>query len=146
MDADMREHWREVADNLAPYPVWDTPEGPAFCAIRCVEPKHVEGNHFGEAAHYPMILADEINLDSPKERRDMMLRTAELLENSWTTKQIRTLLGVTQESWNGDAEALLNSRGSRMHLFPAVPSDAEFAFHNFQARGGFLVSAARDAQ
>jgi len=145
VDADLREHWREVADNLVPYPTWDTPEGPAFCAIRCVEPKHVEGDHFGEAAEYPTLLADEINLDSPKELKDMMLRTAKLLEPAWTTKHTRTLLGITQQSWDGDAEALLNSRSGRIHLFPAVPADTEIAFRNFQARGAFLVSAAKNA-
>jgi hypothetical protein len=58
------------------------------------------------------------------------------------------LLGIPDKSmWtNLDGETLLNSRSGRMHLFPAVPPDAELAFHNFQARGGFLVSAARNAQ
>jgi hypothetical protein len=69
VDADLRGQWREVADNLAPYPTWDTPDGPMYCAIAGVEPKHVPGDHFGEAAEYPTILADEINLDSPKEQR-----------------------------------------------------------------------------
>ena len=42
-------------------------------------------------------------------------------------------------------EALLNSRSGRIHLFPAVASSAEVAFRHFQARGGFLVSAAKNA-
>jgi hypothetical protein len=45
-----------------------------------------------------------------------------------------------------DAETLLNSRSGRMHLFPAVEPDAEIAFRKFQARGGFLVSAAKNAK
>ena len=44
-----------------------------------------------------------------------------------------------------DAETLLNSRSGRIHLFPLVAPTAEVAFHDFQARGGFLVSAARKA-
>lgn len=148
VDADLRPQWREVADNLAPYPTWDTPEGPVFCAIRGVEPKNVPGDHFGEAVEYPTILADEINLDSPKEQRDMMLRTARKLETAGTTPQTLILLGVPAEpSWvDFDAETLLNSRSGRMHLFPTIAPKTEIAFHNFQARGGFLVSAARNAE
>jgi hypothetical protein len=148
VDADLRPQWREVADNLAPYPTWDAPEGPVFCAIQGVEPKNVPGDHFGEAAEYPTILADEINLDSPKEQRDMMLRTARKLETAGTTPQTLILLGVpTEPSWvDFDAETLLNSRSGRMHLFPAIAPKTEIAFHNFQARGGFLVSAARNAE
>jgi hypothetical protein len=50
---------------------------------------------------------------------------------------------------------LLNSRGGRIHLFPVAVWDPpavdlvskkdEVAFRNFQARGGFLVSACKDA-
>ena len=42
-------------------------------------------------------------------------------------------------------ETLLNSRSGRIHLFPAVAPSSEVAFHNFQAGGGFLVSACRNA-
>ncbi len=40
---------------------------------------------------------------------------------------------------------LLNSRSGRIHLFPVVAPAADLAFHNFQASGGFLVSAASNA-
>jgi hypothetical protein len=93
-------------------------------------------------------LADEINLDSPQEQRERMLRTARKLSTAGTTGQTLILLGVPAESmWDSfDAETLLNSRSGRMHLFPAIASQTEIAFHNFQARGGFLVSAARNAE
>jgi hypothetical protein len=61
------------------------------------------------------------------------------------------VLGVPPEPaanrgrWNDDAETMLNSRSGRIHLFPAVPPSIEVAFHNFQARGGFLVSACKNA-
>ncbi|HEX3857074.1 MAG TPA: hypothetical protein VHY30_07250 [Verrucomicrobiae bacterium] len=45
----------------------------------------------------------------------------------------------------GDAETLLNSRSGRINLFPAVLPSSEVAFRNFQASGGFLVSAAKNA-
>jgi hypothetical protein len=107
----------------------------------------VAADHFGEAAQYPTILADEINLDSPKEQREMMLRTCKKLSTAWTTGQTRMLLGIPDKSmWtNLDGETLLNSRSGRMHLFPAVAPGTEVAFRNFQARGAFLVSAARNA-
>ena len=50
VDAERRGKWREVAAHLAPYPTWETADGPEFCAIRGVEPKHLPGDHFGEAA------------------------------------------------------------------------------------------------
>lgn len=153
VDSDLRANWREVADKLAPYPTWDTPVGPVFAAIPGVEPKQSPGDHFMEAAHYPTVLADEINLDSPKELKEKMLRTVRLLPQGGSARHALTLLGVVDDQERGqrpakgyDAEALLNSRSGRIHLFPAVPADAELAFRNFQARGGFLVSAARDAK
>jgi hypothetical protein len=149
VDTNLRVQWREIAANLAPYPTWGTPDGPVFCAIRGVEPVHGDADHFGEAPEYPTILADEINLDSPQERRQTMLRTARTLSNAGTTAQTLILLGqpATQTMWNiFDAESLLNSRSGRMHLFPAVAPGTEVAFRNFQARGGFLVSAARNAR
>jgi hypothetical protein len=44
-----------------------------------------------------------------------------------------------------DAETLLNSRSGRIHLFPLVSPNTSQSFHNFQARGGFLVSACKDS-
>jgi hypothetical protein len=119
-----------------------------YCAIPGVEPEHMPGDHFGEAAEYPTILADEINLDSRSEEKEMMLRTARTLSTAETTGQTLILLGVRAEPmWDVfDAETLLNSRSGRMHLFPAVAPETEIAFRDFQARGGFLVSAARDAR
>jgi hypothetical protein len=47
--------------------------------------------------------------------------------------------------WNDfNAETLLNSRSGRIHLFPAVEKDKVVAFRNFQAKGAFLVSAAKN--
>jgi hypothetical protein len=152
VDAEMRGQWRDVEAHLAPYSTWDTPEGPEFAAIGGVEPKHLRGDHFGEAAEYPTLLADEINLDSPQPRRDMMLRTIRTLQTAGTSPAALILLGERADLPAGrrrggeDAETLLNSRSGRIHLFPAVSPAAEVAFHNFQARGGFLVSAARNAE
>ncbi len=55
---------------------------------------------------------------------------------------------------NNDVEKLLNSRSGRIHLFPVSEWDPpltdayskknEVSFRNFQARGGFLVSACKN--
>jgi hypothetical protein len=149
VDSELRTEWREIARNLPPYPTWNTLEGPVFCAIQGVEPVHVDADHFGEAPQYPTILSDEINLDSPKELRETMLRTARKLSKAGTTAQTQILLGqpATKTMWDiFDAESLLNSRSGRIHLFAAVEPGTEVAFRNFQARGAFVVSAAKNAK
>jgi len=75
VDADQRKTWREVAAKMVPYATYDLPGGVVYTAIAGNEPKHLSGDHYGEAATYPTLLADEINLDSSKEQKDMMLRT-----------------------------------------------------------------------
>jgi hypothetical protein len=153
VDAEMRRQWRQVAAQLAPYPTWQKPQGVIFAGMPGVEPMHLPADHFGDAASYPTILADEINLDSPQDQRQMMIRSVTTLR-SGSTSETLLLLGERDDpgatrrrsSSGGDAEALLNSRGGRIHLFPTVAPNAEVAFHHFQARGGFLVSAARNAE
>jgi hypothetical protein len=152
VDADLRQQWREVAARMAPNPTWQRPEGVIFAGMPGVEPRHLPRDHSGDAAAYPTLLADEINLDSPKEQRDMMIRTVQVLPSGSTAATL-LLLGVPPVPEGGrrgrnsdDAETLLNSRSGRIHLFPAVAPAAEVAVRNFQARGGFLVSACKDAR
>ena len=150
VDADLRQQWRMVAAKLAPYPTWQRPEGKVFAEMPGQEPKRLPGDHFGDAACYPALLADEINLDSSQAQREMMIRSARTLP-SGNTIQTLLLLGVPPDSsdrglrFSDDAELYLNSRGGRIHLFPVAGRDSDLAFRNFQARGGFLVSACRDA-
>ena len=149
VDHKLRRQWREIADNLIPYPIWKGPEGPMYCAIEGVEPVHFEADHFGESAQYPVLLSDDITLDSPKEQIEMMLRTSKKLHNAGTTGQTLTLLGQPGgvAFWNDfNAETLLNSRSGRIHLFPAIDPDEVVAFRNFQAKGAFLVSAAKNTE
>jgi hypothetical protein len=152
VDADLSRQWREVAAHITPYPTWEKPEGTIFAGMPGVEPRHLPGDHFGDAAAYPTILADEINLDSPQDQKDMMLRSVRTLR-SGSTNGTLTLLGVPQDPAGGgraarggpDAETLLNSRSGRIHLFPVPASTADVAFRKFQARGGFLVTACKNA-
>ena len=160
LDADLRQQWRQVAAQLAPYSTWGKTNGLVFAEIPGVEPRRDPRDHQNEVNSYLTTLADEINLDSPQDQKEMMLRTVRMTPQAASTGEALTLLGVAanpKDHWRGgggggggagiggDAETLLNSRSGRIHLFPAVPPSTEVAFHNFQARGGFLVSACKNA-
>ncbi|MGC1460794.1 MAG: hypothetical protein WA802_01250 [Terracidiphilus sp.] len=154
VDADLRSHWRQVGEQIVPYATWKTPEGLEYAGQPGLEPARLAGDHFGEPSMYPALLADEINLDSPKEQREMMLRTVHSLSTAGTAAETALLLGVRKDpaisgfrltGREDDAEAMLNSRGGRIHLFPVTPAADVVAFRNFQARGGFLVSACKNA-
>lgn len=174
VDADLRDHWREVAAQMVPYPTWDRADGKVFAEMPNLEPMRLPTDHFGDAASYPALLADEINLDSPDKQKEMMIRTVESLA-SGSTDPTLVVLGVAppapdppagneygpaaraarpRRRAGADAEMFLNSRSGRIHLFPvavwdppavdAVSHKNEVAFRNFQARGGFLVSACKN--
>ncbi len=170
MDADLREQWSEVAAKIVPYPTWRRPQGMVFAEMPDLEPIRLPGDHFGDAASYPALLADEIILDSPHQVREMMIRSVQLLPSGSTVPTL-IVLGVPPPEPNppgagaprpgerrrrvdDDVEMLLNSRSGRIHLFPvrewdpppenAVSKKNEVAFRNFQARGGFLVSACKN--
>jgi hypothetical protein len=154
VDADLRKQWREVATHIAPYATWQAADGLEYAGQPGVEPTRLAPDHFGEPSMYPTLLADEINLDSPKEQKEMMLRTVHALHTAGTAAETALLLGEPRsQALSGlrltgreeDAETMLNSRGGRMHLFPVTPAADEVAFRNFQARGGFLVSACKNA-
>jgi hypothetical protein len=117
------------------------------------EPRRLSRDHQEEVESFPTTLADEINLDSPQELKEQMLRTVRLLRSDSTPKTLTLLAeqGAGRRGGGGgrgsgmDAETLLNSRSGRIHLFPLPPASPDIAFHNFQASGGFLVSAAKNA-
>jgi hypothetical protein len=151
VDIDLSKQWREVAAHLTPYPTWEKSEGVIFAGMPGVEPKHLSRDHFGDAAAYPTILADEINLDSPLDQKELMIRTVKTLPSGHTGATLM-LLGMPQDQagtrrrgTGTDAETLCNSRSGRIHLFPVASQTNPVAFHNFQARGGFLVSACKNS-
>jgi hypothetical protein len=179
VDADLRANWREVAAQIVPYPTWKRPEGLVFAEMPDLEPMHLPGDHFALSGAYPALLADEINLDSPREQREMIIRSVLTLPTGQTNPTL-LVLGVAppvqdppppagdesrpsasagalrRRAATIDAEMLLNSRGGRIHLFPvtvwdppivdALSKKNEIAFRNFQARGGFLVSACKNTE
>jgi hypothetical protein len=164
-DTERRRRWLEVAEKLAPYPTAETPDGPVLTDVAGVNPVGVRYNFFGGAV--PTLLADQIHLDSPPEDKELMLRTV-LAVGGWRNRDVIHLLGAYPELRKGvpaamffdakpdelldtpekllaavteEPERLLNSRSGRIHLFPCVPPGATIAFRDFQARGGFRVSA-----
>ena len=155
-DKELSKKWREVAAGIVAYPTWKKPEGVIIAGMPDVEPLHLPGDHFGDAASYPTLLADEINLDSPQEQKDLMIRTVKTLPSGSTNGTLILLgkmpdpsvsrRGIGSPNSLPDPEALLNSRSGRIHLFPLVSPTAEIAFHNFQASGGFLITACRNAK
>ena len=167
VDEPERSQWREISDNMAPYPKWDTPEGPVITDIAGIDPiAHHGFNHF--AGWLPVILADQVTLDSDAETKEVYLRSARTIgHKTWHAADVPYLLGASSDvaqpepNWFQkigpgmkldsaknlqtitlkEPERLLNSRIGRIHLFPAVPATATIAFRNFQTRGGFLVTA-----
>ena len=163
-DPDKISGWREVADHLAPYPTFQVGSGPVIGGNEMAFPRYTRGDHFMFTGYYPLNLADEYNLDSPQEIKDLMTRTADALGSSRNWEPY-VLTGASKEyiprSYAKGAvrienhtmlakdlleapERLMNSRSGRIHLFPAVPDWTVAAFQGFLARGGFSVSAARN--
>lgn len=164
VDEDLRRGWIEVAERLAPYPTFRVGSGPVIGGNEMAFPRFTRGDHFMFTGYYPLNLADEINLDSPQELKDMMTRTADALGSArnWEPYILTGASGdYIPRSYGKGAvkiedhgtlakditeapERLMNSRSGRIHLFPAVPQWTVAAFRGFLARGGFSVSAARD--
>ncbi len=163
-DADLIPGWLEVADRLAPYPKFTVGSGEIIGGNEMAFPRFTRGDHFMFTGYYPVNLADEINLDSPQELKDMMTRTADVLcaARNWEPYiltgasrdhipckygqgaiRITDYATLTRDIIEAP-ERLMNSRSGRIHLFPAVPDWTVAAFRDFLARGGFSVSAARD--
>lgn len=185
-DADRVPGWRDVAEHLPPYARVTVSSGEILAGIPGEMPRYSNGDHPYLTNDFPATLADEITLDSPREDRDLIARTNDVLRGNWNTNAsivVGKFRDHTPCSLNGASvriedhetlvseiigprelpgqkqgrmknvvwperpgtERLLNSRGGRIHLFPVVPDWSHVAFREFQARGGFLVSASRDA-
>ena len=129
--------WRTIADNLAPYPTADTPEGPVYVKVEGEPADHPTGNLVPQT--FPVQHTGEINLDTRDGRREMMERTLAPI-TGWGFWNTRRLL-VTHRDLS--PEAMLNSRSGRLHLFPATTLGVDVGFRRFLARGAFEVSAER---
>ena len=162
VDADLIPGWREVAENLAPYPMFRVIGGEVIGNNEVAFPRHVSGDHGRKNSYNIANLSDEINLDSPQELKDLMVRTADVVMSSGDPYVLvgaaadyvppRYAYGATKiEDYAvlsnqivSTPERLMNSRSGRIHLFPVVPAWTEATFRGFLARGGFEVSASRN--
>ncbi|MDR3251898.1 MAG: hypothetical protein LBT42_09595 [Tannerella sp.] len=166
VDANLIPGWREVADNLAPYPLFRVESGEILGANEKAFPRYTRGDHGMYPGFYPVTLADEITLDSPAEEKELVSRTADVVGHgnnvaayvlvgkgrddvprryAYGAQRIEGY-GILTSQINAVPERLMNSRSGRIHLFPAVPDWTVAAFRNFLARGGFEVSAYRDGE
>ncbi|GHT47001.1 hypothetical protein FACS189440_06310 [Bacteroidia bacterium] len=164
VDADLIPGWKEVADNLAPYPKFRVEMGEVLGANEKAFPRYTRGDHGMYSGFYPVTLADEITLDSPQADKDLISRSADIIGHG-NNANAYILIGLAKddiprryaygaqkiEGYNvlasqitGVPERLMNSRSGRIYLFPVVPDWTVGAFRNFLARGGFEVSAAKD--
>ncbi len=164
-DADKIPGWQEVLDHLAPYPRFQMGSGEILGGNAGAIPRWSAGDHGHFTGLYPATLADDINLDSTQEEKDLIVRSMDAVrcdrdDGAYIlvgALRDRTPSGYAVEAQKIETgaeladqlflepERLLNSRSGRIHLFPAVPDWAEVSFAGFLARGGFEVSAARDA-
>ena len=163
-DADLIPGWREVAENLAPYPKFRVYGGEILGANEMAFPRYTRGDHFMFNGYNVVNLSDEINLDSPQELKDLMTRTADVLMSgsnsdpyiltgamadyvppryAYGASKIETCAQLASQVVSSP-ERLMNSRSGRIHLFPVVPEWTVASFRGFLARGGFEVSATRN--
>lgn len=162
VDADLIPGWREVAENLAPYPKYMVGGGEILGNNEVFFPNHGPGDHYMKNAYNVANLSDEINLDSPQELKDMMIRTADVIKVNGPYFLVGASADYIPSRASGSVkiedhatlanqvvttpERLMNSRSGRIHLFPAVPEWTVVTFRGFLARGGFEVSASRDGK
>ena len=165
VDQDRIAGWKEVADHLPPFPRFHMATGDILGGNSGAIPRWTAGDHGHFTASYTVTISDEINLDSPQEDKDRMIRSMDCVRCE-ADDNVYALLGALKDhtscGYNYEAkriedeeqlareaanvpERLLNSRSGRIHLFPAVPEGFPIAFRGFLARGGFEVSAAKDA-
>ena len=166
VDANLIPGWREVAENLAPFPKYMVYGGEVLGCNEGAFPRWVSGDHFMINAYNVVNLSDEINLDSSQELKDMMTRTADVVMASrngdpyiltgtsadyippryaYGSVKIEDHATLANQIVS-TPDRLMNSRSGRIHLFPVVPEWTVATFRGFLARGGFEVSAALDGK
>jgi hypothetical protein len=128
--------WAAAADDIADYPEWVVDGKKIYTDVRNCSP--VEYNFVPQT--YPVLMTDEINLDSPEEIKEKMKNTIDIVKG-WPggyLDKAKYLLGYDKGI---TPEHLLNSRSGDAFLFPAVPENAKVGFKDFLAKGGFEISA-----
>ena len=135
-ETDETKSWAIAADDMAPYPEWNNDGKAIYTDMRNCPP--VQYNFVPQT--YPVLMTDEINLDSPHEIREKMKSTLNAIKG-WPGGYIdkaKYLLAIDKGT---SPEHLLNSRSGDAFLFPAVTENAKIGFKDFLAKGGFEISA-----
>lgn len=147
VDADERERWREIVENLAPYPTLETDEGPVFCDVRDA-PRLL---NYNITANLVMVLwAEDISLDSPAGLLEMARRSYRAIPDKEHSprkgylQQIEMYLGILDKPRLTPQGRVLSWPG-RVHLYAGVPDGVSLndSFTGLLAVGGFEVSASR---
>ena len=89
-DLDKVDRWEQIADHMTPLPTAETPFGVLATDAEGVNPLNVNYNHF--AGWIPVLLTDEITIDSSREEKERMLRSVDHI-NGWHRAEVPYLLG-----------------------------------------------------
>ncbi len=148
-DKEEREIWAHIAAHMAPYPTYETPDGPIFADVLGAPPI---------TYNIPVPLTaiwwgDQITPESPPDVLAIARRTIEKIDARQRQGNVdlcSCLLGDYPGRVMG-VEGLLQSRGGWdmvkkrggwIRVFPAVPDNYTGSFSNYLAIGAFEVSAA----
>jgi hypothetical protein len=138
VDKKDREIWRRIAFKMAPYPTYETPEGPIFVDVLGAPP--IQYN-IGVPIT-AICWGDDITLESSPEVLAIARRTLKNIKCGESYLNLsRCLLGDYPENSPIGPENLLQSRGGWIRVFPAVPENYTGSFKNYLAIGAFQVSA-----
>jgi len=145
VDVDQRPKWRNVVENLAPYPTLETPDGPVFCDVRAA-PRLL---NYNITANLVMTLwAEHLSLDSPPELLELARRSYLAIPNRERSprtgylRRIRLYLGMLKKPCLTPQGRVLSWPG-RIHLYAGVPKGLALndQFKGHLAVGGFEISA-----
>jgi hypothetical protein len=95
-DADKRKVWQERLDKMKPYDIIENDEGEPILASLIKDGKPVVAGHGG--AHFLVNLADEINLQSPRELRETAIRSNLFRHGQPMNRQVEYLLGDSPDT------------------------------------------------
>ncbi len=144
LDEKERSRWVEIADHMAPYPLYETPEGPIFVDVAGAPP--IVYNIAANLAN--VWLGNDVGLDSSPKTLEIARRTYERIKTNKPhgdgyKRQIAPRLGIYYAKRGISRENLLQSHTGVIRVFPAVPEKGHQEFKNYLAEGAFEGSAQR---
>jgi hypothetical protein len=143
VDADQAARWQEIADRMAPYPLYETPEGPIFSDVAGAPPL---------TYNIPVPLSalfwgDDLDLNAPPDPsqplrmtllQEIARRTARQIQSDrlGNVNVARARLGIPVERC---LQSYLQSTHDLLRVFPAVPEGLDVRIERLRAQGAFLV-------